>query len=88
MFGRCLAGALSAQPDTQREMCASAVDSPDNYGLNMVETGKSKILNTVRDVVGLHKDRYVVPLKIAVTKVSGTGSDSLFMGALQVRGDL
>jgi hypothetical protein len=34
----------------------------------------------VREVVGLHKERYVFPISIAVTKVSGTGQDSVFMG--------
>jgi hypothetical protein len=47
--------------------------------------GKAKILDSVREVVALHKDRYVFPVKIAVTKVSGTGVQSIFMGVLRVR---
>lgn len=46
--------------------------------------GKAKILDTVREVVGLHHERYVFPAKIAVTKVSGTGVDSMFMGVIKV----
>lgn len=34
-------------------------------------------------VVALHKDHYVFPLTIAVTKASGSGADAIFMGVLQ-----
>jgi hypothetical protein len=40
----------------------------------------------VREVVALHKERYVFPLRLVVTKVSGAGQDSLFMGVLRVSG--
>jgi hypothetical protein len=40
----------------------------------------------VREVVGLHKERYCFPIKIAVTRASGSGEDSLFMGVLKVGG--
>lgn len=50
---------------------------------SFARAGKAKILDTVREVVAIHKDRYVFPIKIAVTKVSGTGADSLFMGVLK-----
>lgn len=36
-------------------------------------------------VVALHKDRYVLPVQLCVTKISGSGSDALFMGAMNVR---
>jgi hypothetical protein len=45
--------------------------------------GKAKILDTVRDVVALHKERHVFPVKVAVTKVSGSGQDSIFMGVIK-----
>ena len=34
-------------------------------------------------VVALHKEHYVFPLTIAVTKVSGSGTDAIFMGVLK-----
>lgn len=36
-------------------------------------------------VVALHKDRYVFPCSLKVTRFSGTGVDSMFMGVLKVR---
>ncbi|KAG2450719.1 hypothetical protein HYH02_004557 [Chlamydomonas schloesseri] len=65
---------LMPQPFSQRH---------NGYLRNYITTGKAKILDSVREVVAIHKDRYVFPLKIAVTKVSGTGADSLFMGVLK-----
>lgn len=44
--------------------------------------GKAKILDRVQSVVALHKERYVFPVKLAVTRISGSGSDSVFMGVL------
>jgi hypothetical protein len=35
-------------------------------------------------VVALHNDRYIFPLTIAVTKVSGSGADAIFMGVLKL----
>ena len=46
--------------------------------------GHAKILDSVREVVGLHKERYVFPVSILVSKVSGTGDDALFMGVVKV----
>ena len=39
------------------------------------DSGVANILNTTREVQGLHMDRYSFPVKIAITKVpqSGTG---------------
>ncbi len=36
-------------------------------------------------MVALHKDRYVFPVKILVTRISGTGADSIFMAVLKVK---
>lgn len=49
----------------------------------MDRAGKAKVLDTVAEVLALHKDRYVFPIKLAVTKVSGSGSDMVFMGVLK-----
>lgn len=46
--------------------------------------GKPKILNSVRQVVALHKERYVFPVRVKVTVASGTGADTLFTGVLKV----
>ena len=37
------------------------------------ETGVGNIINTTREVQGLHQDRYSFPIKIAVTKVPQSG---------------
>ncbi|GLI61938.1 hypothetical protein VaNZ11_004468 [Volvox africanus] len=42
--------------------------------------GEPHILDTVREVVALHKDRYVFPMALCVTRMSGMGSDSIFLG--------
>jgi hypothetical protein len=34
-------------------------------------------------VMGLHRDGYVFPLTLLVTKVSGSGPDAVFMGVLK-----
>lgn len=34
-------------------------------------------------VVALHKDHYVFPISLLVTKVSGTGNDAIFMGVIK-----
>ena len=45
--------------------------------------GKAKIMDSVREVVALHKDRYVFPGRVVVTRASGTGMDSIFMGYIK-----
>lgn len=37
-------------------------------------------------VVALHKERYVFPVTLKVTRVSGTGVDAIFMGVMKVSG--
>jgi hypothetical protein len=34
-----------------------------------VAAGKKRILDSVREVVALHKEQYVFPIQLAVTKV-------------------
>ena len=36
--------------------------------------GEPHILDSVRDVVALHRDRVVFPLQLCVTKLSGIGT--------------
>jgi hypothetical protein len=48
-------------------------------------SGKVRILNSLREVVALHKERYVFPTFLCVTKASGSGMDSIFMGVIRVR---
>lgn len=50
----------------------------------MTPAGKAKILDSMREVVALHRDRYVFPVRILVTKTQGTGADATFMGMLKV----
>ncbi|GLC73343.1 hypothetical protein PLESTF_001365300 [Pleodorina starrii] len=42
--------------------------------------GEPHILDTVREVVALHKERYVFPMSLCVTRMSGAGTDSIFLG--------
>jgi hypothetical protein len=42
-------------------------------------------MNRTNSFVAMHKERYVLPVSITVTKVSGIGEDTMFMGILEVR---
>ncbi|PNH07141.1 Tiny macrocysts protein B, partial [Tetrabaena socialis] len=55
----------------------------NSYMRNYRATGKAKILDSPREVVALHRDHYVFPIKILVTKTQGNGADALFMGLLK-----
>ena len=57
---------LMPQPFSQRH---------PSYLTRYVNGGEPHILDTVREVVALHKERYVFPMQLCVTKMSGTGSD-------------
>eukprot|EP00775_Hariotina_reticulata_P003515 gene3515-3785_t len=46
-------------------------------------TGKAHILNTMRQVVALHKDRSILPCSLTVARISGIGLDSIYMGILR-----
>jgi len=50
----------------------------------LATTEKAKILDSNREVVGLHKQRYVFPIIIHVTKASGAAADSIFLGTIKV----
>ncbi|PNW76743.1 hypothetical protein CHLRE_11g469500v5 [Chlamydomonas reinhardtii] len=65
---------LMPQPFSQRHA---------SYLTRYVATAEPRILDSVREVVALHKERYVFPLSLCVTKMSGTGSDSVFLGVMR-----
>ncbi|KAF8055488.1 tmcC [Scenedesmus sp. PABB004] len=46
-------------------------------------TGTARILNATQQVVALRKDLSVFPVTLVVTRLSGVGSDSIFMGVLR-----
>ncbi|KAG2443203.1 hypothetical protein HYH02_009280 [Chlamydomonas schloesseri] len=62
---------LMPQPFSQRH---------PGYMQRYVSGGEPHILDTVREVLALHKERYVFPMQLCVTKMSGTGTDSIFLG--------
>ncbi|KAG2493141.1 hypothetical protein HYH03_008565 [Edaphochlamys debaryana] len=62
---------LMPQPFSQRH---------PSYLQRYVAGGEPHILDTIREVVALHKDRFVFPMALCVTKLSGMGSDSVFLG--------
>ncbi|GIL50772.1 hypothetical protein Vafri_6912 [Volvox africanus] len=65
---------LMPQPFSQRH---------DSYMARYVASGEPHILDSVREVVALHKDRYVFPVALCVTRLSGVGSDSIFLGLIR-----
>ncbi len=56
----------------------------NKYVRQYVHTGRETILNMVVSLPALHKDRYVIPVRVGVTKVSGAAESSTFMGVLEV----
>ncbi|KAG2443454.1 hypothetical protein HXX76_001811 [Chlamydomonas incerta] len=68
---------LMPQPFSQRH---------PSYLTRYVNGGEPHILDTVREVVALHKERYVFPMQLCVTRMSGTGSDSVFLGVARPLG--
>jgi hypothetical protein len=65
--------------------CRPFCDYHNNYIRSYLTTGKSHLLNRTVSFVAMHKERYVLPVTISVTKVSGIGEDTMFMGILEVR---
>ncbi|GAX73194.1 hypothetical protein CEUSTIGMA_g647.t1 [Chlamydomonas eustigma] len=55
----------------------------DTFLKNYAITGKAKILDSQREVLGLHKANHVFPIQITVTKTTGSGADSVFLGILK-----
>eukprot|EP00201_Polytomella_parva_P010619 CAMPEP_0175065308 /NCGR_PEP_ID=MMETSP0052_2-20121109/15845_1 /TAXON_ID=51329 ORGANISM="Polytomella parva, Strain SAG 63-3" /NCGR_SAMPLE_ID=MMETSP0052_2 /ASSEMBLY_ACC=CAM_ASM_000194 /LENGTH=1112 /DNA_ID=CAMNT_0016331813 /DNA_START=820 /DNA_END=4155 /DNA_ORIENTATION=- len=57
----------------------------DMYIKRYLATGEERVLNRINYVVALHKNRYVFPVSSAITKVSGAGEESVFMGVIDRR---
>ncbi|KAF5832011.1 hypothetical protein DUNSADRAFT_12252 [Dunaliella salina] len=65
---------LMPQPFSQRH---------PSYLQRYTSTGDPHILDKVQEVVALHKEKFVFPTELGVTKLSGSGSDSVFLGVLK-----
>ncbi|KAG2497902.1 hypothetical protein HYH03_004167 [Edaphochlamys debaryana] len=65
---------LMPQPFSQRH---------NAYIGHYVQGGQPRMLDSVREVVGMHKDRFVFPLSLCVTKWSGMGADSVFLAVMR-----
>ncbi|WIA28374.1 hypothetical protein OEZ86_010920 [Tetradesmus obliquus] len=55
----------------------------NSYLNNYITTGHAKLLDVTREVVALHKDRYVFPVTLTVSKLSGSGAETTFMSVLK-----
>ncbi|KAG2431591.1 hypothetical protein HYH02_013284 [Chlamydomonas schloesseri] len=65
---------LMPQPFSQRH---------PGYMQRYVGGGEPHMLDSVREVVALHKERFVFPVQLCVTKLSGSGPDSIFLGVVR-----
>ena len=45
---------------------------------NYLDSGKAKVLNSTRELQALHKDRFVFPVKLALTKIAQGGEAAAF----------
>lgn len=43
------------------------------------------MLDCTTEFIAIHKDRFVFPVRLTVTHLSGVGEDSVFMGVIEVR---
>ncbi|GFR50532.1 hypothetical protein Agub_g12802 [Astrephomene gubernaculifera] len=55
----------------------------NKYVRHYIHTGRETLLNCVTLMPALHKERYVIPVRLGVTKVSGAAESSTFMGVLE-----
>ncbi|KXZ56448.1 hypothetical protein GPECTOR_1g400 [Gonium pectorale] len=55
----------------------------NRYIRQYIQSGRERVISSVNTVVALHKARYVLPVKLAVSKVSGATEDSIFLGVLE-----
>jgi hypothetical protein len=65
--------------------CRPFSEYHNNYIRSYLSTGKAQLLNKSNQFVALHKERHVIPVSLNVSKVSGIGEDTMFMGVLEVR---
>jgi hypothetical protein len=59
---------------------------PDNMCLRFWGIGRTNIMGRTTEQVAVHKERYLVPLSLNVSKLSGVGEDTLFIGIMEVGG--
>jgi hypothetical protein len=64
--------------------CSPFSEYHNNYIRSYLSTGKAQLLNKVNKFVALHKERHVIPVSLTVSKVSGIGEDTMFMGVIEV----
>jgi hypothetical protein len=50
----------------------------------LLVTGRTNIMGRTTEQVAVHKERYIVPLRLNVSKLSGVGEDTLFIGIMEV----
>lgn len=55
----------------------------NSYLRNYKMTGKAKILNKTREVIALHKERHVFPIRLSVTKIQ-QGDQDAYMAVIKV----
>jgi hypothetical protein len=47
----------------------------NQYVRSYIATGQAKILGSMNEFVAVHRDRYVVPVRLQISHVSGIGED-------------
>ncbi|KAG2497033.1 hypothetical protein HYH03_005036 [Edaphochlamys debaryana] len=55
----------------------------NGYIAAYISTGVPKVMGQVRELIALHRRRYVFPIVLAVSKLSGQGADSQFLGVIR-----
>jgi hypothetical protein len=66
------------------DSCSPFSEYHNNYIRSYLSTGKAQVLNKVNKFVALHKERHIIPVSFTVSKVSGIGEDTMFMGVIEV----
>jgi hypothetical protein len=56
-------------------MPAPTLQMHNQYVRNYINTGQPKILGRMNEFVAVHRDRYVVPVRLQISHVSGIGED-------------
>lgn len=72
---------LTCKPANSRPLltCGLCLLSLQRY----VESGQPHILNKTRAVVALHKDWSMFPLSLCLARLSGAGTETLFIGVMR-----
>jgi hypothetical protein len=48
--------------------------------------GNGCVINTTTSQVVMHKDKFLLPVKVSVRKISGIGEDMMLLGVIEVGG--